>query len=311
MSVDHVIRDIILKYDIKNEDLWIQSDNASSQYKNKNSFFLLKELAKEFNLRIIRTYGAAGHGKGAIDGMSSFGVKNILRKDIVTHDIFFNMSEDVVDYLIIKCPQFNYKHLAREDIVKSRAMQNKTMTVPDCMKKHLMIFTANDLVFCKEYLCSCNSCLQFKFKECLGEDTPLYADVPCNDDFGNDEGDDDDIDKTEQIFNFLDVQSFVSLFSGSPNEPLYFVKVVEKGTAIGDLSDPYGHFISARDKFFKGFYLKMARSRQVNKKKFQVLPTEIVFTPDEVFDTYIDISEDLHLDVENFKHLIQKANSRM
>ena len=55
----------------------------------------------------------------------------------------------------------------------------------------------------------------------------------------------------------------------------------------------------------------MARSRHVNKKKFQVLPTEIVFAPDEVFDTYIDISADLHLDVENFKHLIQKANSHM
>ena len=31
------------------------------------------------------TYEAAGHGKGAIDAMSSFGVKNIWRKGIVTH----------------------------------------------------------------------------------------------------------------------------------------------------------------------------------------------------------------------------------
>ena len=41
--VDHVIRDIINKYHVENEDLWIQSDNASSQYKNKQSFFLLKK----------------------------------------------------------------------------------------------------------------------------------------------------------------------------------------------------------------------------------------------------------------------------
>ena len=91
--VDHVLRDLIIRYDIRDQDLWIQSDNAPTQYKNKNAFFLLQRLAKEFNLRIVRTYGAAGHGKGAIDGMSSFGVKNILRKDIVTHDIFFNKSE--------------------------------------------------------------------------------------------------------------------------------------------------------------------------------------------------------------------------
>ena len=63
--VDHVIRDIIDKYNIQNEDLWIQSDNASSQDKNKYSFGLLNKLASEFNLRIIRTYGAAGHGKVA------------------------------------------------------------------------------------------------------------------------------------------------------------------------------------------------------------------------------------------------------
>ena len=35
--------------------------------------------------------------------MPSFGVKNILRKGIVTYDVFFNTSEDIVDYLIIKC----------------------------------------------------------------------------------------------------------------------------------------------------------------------------------------------------------------
>ena len=81
--VDHVLRDLIIHYNISNEDLWVQSDNASSQYKDKHSSVLLQSLAHEFHLRIIRTYGAAGHGKGAIDAMSSFGVRNILRKDIV------------------------------------------------------------------------------------------------------------------------------------------------------------------------------------------------------------------------------------
>ena len=90
-----------MKYDIHDEDMWIQSDNAPSQYKNKLPFGLTQKLANEFNLRIIRTYGAAGHGKEVIDAMSS-GVKNILRKNIVTHDVFFNTSEDVTNYLSIK-----------------------------------------------------------------------------------------------------------------------------------------------------------------------------------------------------------------
>ena len=53
----------------------------------------------------------------------------------------------------------------------------------------------------------------------------------------------------------------------------------------------------------------MARAKQISKKKFKVFPTPIVFAPDEVWDTYIDISDDLHLDVQSFSLLIQKANS--
>ena len=91
--VDHALCNIINKYNIRNQDLWIQSDNAPTQYKNKNVFFLLQKLVKEFNPRIIRTYCAGGHGKGATDGMFCFGVKNILQKDLVTQDIFFNQTK--------------------------------------------------------------------------------------------------------------------------------------------------------------------------------------------------------------------------
>ena len=47
-----------------------------------STFFLLQKLAKDFNLRIIRTYGAAGHDEGAIDGMSSFGDKMFYKKTL-------------------------------------------------------------------------------------------------------------------------------------------------------------------------------------------------------------------------------------
>ena len=298
--VDHVIRDIIAKYDIQTEDLWIQSDNASSQYKNKYSFTLLKKLASEFNLRIIRTYGAAGHGKGAIDGMSSFGVKNVLRKDIVTHNVFFNKSEEVVEYLQIKCPQFSYTHLPSNEVVKSRIENSESLIIKDCMKQHLMVFTANEPVICKDYLCSCTSCLEFNFQECSGDDAPRYSELSSLDYYGDDDDEGDVADKREHILDFIEVPSFASLFSGSQNEPLYFVKVTEKGTAEKYLTDPYGHFIGTGEKFLKGYYLKQCRSKQISKKKFQILPTPIVFAPDEVFDTYVDITDDLYFDVQSF-----------
>ena len=82
----------------------------------------------------------------------------------------------------------------------------------------------------------------------MEENTPLYSDIPCDDDFGdfNDDDDEDEVDRTEKIFNFAVVPSFVSLFSCSPN----LVKVTEKGAASENYSDPYGHFISAGESFF-------------------------------------------------------------
>ena len=126
-------------------------------------------------------------------------------------------------------------------------------------------------------------------------------------------GDDkeDVVDKTEQILDFMEVPFFVSFFSGSQNEPLYFVQLTEKGTAEKDLTDPYGHFIGTGEKFLKEYYLKQCRSKQISKKKFQILSTPIVFAPDEVFDTYVDITDNLYLDVQSFKPLIQKANTYM
>ena len=40
--------------------------------------------------------------------MSSFGVKNVLRRYIVTQDIFFDKSEEIVE---IKNPQFYYARI--------------------------------------------------------------------------------------------------------------------------------------------------------------------------------------------------------
>ena len=90
------------------------------------------------------------------------------------------------------------------------------------------------------------------------------------------------------------------------NEPLYFVKVTEKRSASENHSDPYDHFISAGEKVSKRFYLKLVQSRNTSKKK-KLLPTEIVFLQDEIFDTYVEFSEDLHIDTNTYNILIQKV----
>ena len=97
----------------------------------------------------MRTCGTAGHRKGAIDGMSSSGVKNIFQNDIVTHNEFFNQSKEVVDHLPIKFHHFHYKHLPREDVIKSWIIQNSSKIILDCMKQHLMVLPETILSFIK------------------------------------------------------------------------------------------------------------------------------------------------------------------
>ena len=48
---------------------------------------------------VIAYYGVSGHGKGLVDAMSSFGVKQPLRKAIVERDFFFNSAGDIYNFL--------------------------------------------------------------------------------------------------------------------------------------------------------------------------------------------------------------------
>ena len=101
---------------------------------------------------------------------------------------------------------------------------------------------------------------------------------------------------TEQNFNFITVLSFISLISGNSVEPLYFVKLVSKGVAEKDISDPFGHFVGKGEHYFQGHYLKLCRSKDIKVKKFKTLPATIAITPDEVYDTYVDFNDELEID---------------
>ena len=90
-------------------------------------------------------------------------------------------------------------------------------------------------------------------------------------------------------------------------EPLYFVKLIEKGVAEENMSDPYNHFVFKGEHYFKGQYLKLTRSRNLNFKQFQLLPTYIIISPEEIYDTYIDINDDIQLNVNVYNALRSKA----
>ena len=47
--------------------------------------------------------------------------------------------------------------------------------------------------------------------------------------------------------------------------------------------------------------------RNITFRKFDILPMSVIITPDEVYDTYVEIDKNMLLDVKIYNSLIQKA----
>ena len=63
---------------------------------------------------------------------------------------------------------------------------------------------------------------------------------------------DDENEKDLKIFDFTDVPSFVAVVTFSLAEPIYIIRVTEKGKATEEMSDNYGHNIMEGELYFRG-----------------------------------------------------------
>ena len=88
------------------------------------------------------------------------------------------------------------------------------------MKQHLFIFEKGKDVILKEHLCDCNRCLNFKFECCEERKNEGSSEVITDYDSFADE--DEQLNKEEQIFDFVEVPSYAMLFTGLNTEPLSF-----------------------------------------------------------------------------------------
>ena len=115
-----------------------------------------------------------------------------------------------------------------------------------------------------------------------------------------------EIEDYEHIFDFVETPSYITLLSGRTLEPLYFVFVEEKGVADKLLIDSYDHTIDVGARYFKGNYLKLTRSKHPNCKLFQVIKQQVIFPPEEIYDTYVDINEQLQINIKLCNGLVNK-----
>ena len=75
------------------------------------------------------------------------------------------------------------------------------------------------------------------------------------------------------------------------HQPFYFLKITQKGILDGTLMDTWGHVVQPELRYFKGNYLKLVYSRNISFKKFDMLPMSVLITPNEVYDTYVEIDK--------------------
>ena len=62
--------------------------------------------------------------------------------------------------------------------------------------------------------------------------------------------------------------------------------------------DTSGHLVLPELRYFNGNYLKSFRSQNISFKKFDVLPMSAIITPEEVYDTYVEIDNNMLLNVK-------------
>ena len=99
--------------------------------------------------------------------------------------------------------------------------------------------------------------------------------------------DDENGEEASQVFEFIEIPSYVALISDDSSEPVYFVKVEAKANCEEIMTDTYGHTLNSGEKYFWEKYLQKLRSRKSNKKQFQLINRDVFVTPDEVFEAFM------------------------
>ena len=295
--VSNVILDLLRQFP-EGKDysvLRFKSDNCPGQYCCRYVLPFYSDLAKKLGKPILIYYGVNGHGRGMVDGMSSFGVKAPLRRAIVTTDFFYNKAEQLVSFLKSMCVnESNYYFKLLDTTCFFDERQNRAeLTIPGCRKTRMLSFLPSGEHQMKRHMCNCESCLYGDFKNCK------INEIEIVENHDNDEHEDNTF---SNIYEFI-TGSFVALYSAPKSLENFLVyKVHSKGIA-GDLVDFYGHVVKSGDEYVKGVYLEKLRE-EMTRVFYKCLKKEVYFYPGEIFCPAVVMNEkDLLISMEDYLFL--------
>ena len=99
--------------------------------------------------------------------MSSFGAKPILRRDIVTKDIWFQNNSKICEYLESRCDSRKSYFNLDAKIIDEKQL-TKGFKIERCMSQDIFDYVPNSTtVPTREYSYNCEEYLQLNFSSCL------------------------------------------------------------------------------------------------------------------------------------------------
>ena len=134
-----------------------------------------KNLLWKKGVPVIAYFGALGHCKGLVDAMSGFGVKGTLRRAVITQDLHYDSTSDIVSFLSNLFSDDTAKNHYELTVDEIRKVNKSVLKIKDIMKQHMLSFFPDGSVQMKINLCLCESCLTGNFINCMPDPGSRFA----------------------------------------------------------------------------------------------------------------------------------------
>ena len=201
-----------------------------------------------------------------------------------------------------------YTHID-EKYVDSVRQAREEREIRGCMKGHVFIYKPHERdVLIREYLCACDNCLKLDYERCLSFESDSYAISSVSDEIDEEECELLMMSASTMQMQIIELPSYVALV-GKISEPLYIIKVAEKGKATEKMYDQWNHVILPGELYLKGNYLVKTRSKSSKKKQFKVLDNPVLMQPDEVFEFFLDIDAQHTMDISSYGELVERVTA--
>lgn len=311
----------------------LKSDNCSTQYKCRHTFFRHKKLSVELGKIIVVYYGVAGHGKGLVDAMGGFGVKTPLRKAILLYEKLFYESQAMVDYLDGISENDNWFYLMIDnDKLKEEREEKGEFVVKGCEALHMMSYKPNGVISGKQNICICEHCKKGELYRCSIEPGRIFSgkdlvdqeeeeETNSSDDENEHKEESDQPNDHEQYelpcetyFDIVNIDSYVAIYADIEvrgNELFYLGKVLDKGEAVASeenqryIKDDCEHAIQVGEKYVTIHYLEKEESKSRRGKIFykELMNKKVYVLPGEIFYPCVPMNPDCTLDIGDYQFL--------